>query len=338
MNQSIFQHIYGNARTVKSMRYAINEGRVSHAFVLEGPEGSGKTTLAQAFAQALLCENPAGGPESCQCRSCLRLRHGNHPDVAYIRPQKTKTLGVDDIRQVNQDVNVRPFASPYKVYILYADGITPAAQNAFLKTLEEPPAYAVFLLLTCHVELLLPTILSRCVRYQMERLPDLAVREYLLEQGAAPSVAEAATLYAQGSIGQALQLSSDERFMAILAQMRQVMERVTVMDLAEVFTLAREFDTLKEDIQTALDMAALWYREALCRQEADGKGLLIAGENGRTAKYLAEKLDKRALLRGFDAVLAAKRQLTQNVNFQLAIEGMLLRIYGKDAQIEGVMA
>lgn len=149
---------------------------MSHAYIINGEKGSGKKLLAGIFAQTLQCQEK--GTEPCMhCQSCLQAQSMNQPDIIRVTHEKPNTISVEDIRgQLNGDIQIKPYSSPYKIYIVdEAEKLSPQAQNALLKTIEEPPAYAVILLLTANTGMLLPTILSRCVvldlsRYRLKRL------------------------------------------------------------------------------------------------------------------------------------------------------------------------
>lgn len=142
-----FKDILGHEQIKEHFQNAAATGKVSHAYILSGEEGMGKKTLANAFAMTLLCEE--GGREPCmQCHACKQVLSGNHPDLIYVTHEKPASMGVDDIReQINDTIMVRPYSSQYKIYIVdEAQKMTVQAQNALLKTIEEPPAYAVIML------------------------------------------------------------------------------------------------------------------------------------------------------------------------------------------------
>ena len=155
-----FKDIIGHEQIIEHLQNAISMDKVTHAYILNGPDRSGKMMLAEAFAMALQCEK--GGSEPClACHSCKQAESHNQPDIIYVKHEKPNTISVDDIRtQVNNDIVVKPYSSRYKIYIIdEAEKMNQQAQNALLKTIEEPPAYAVLLLLTTNADLFLPTIL-----------------------------------------------------------------------------------------------------------------------------------------------------------------------------------
>ena len=176
-----FKDVVGHKDILKYISSAVENNRVSHAYILNGERGSGKRMLANLFATTLLCES--GNSEPCgKCHSCRQAESGNQPDIIRVTHEKPNSISVDDIRtQVNNTVDIKPYQGPYKVYIIpQADLMTPQAQNAILKTIEEPPAYAVFLLLTENAEMLLPTINSRCVMLKLRNIKDTLIRKYLI--------------------------------------------------------------------------------------------------------------------------------------------------------------
>ena len=178
-----FKDVVGHKDIINYIRSAVTENRVSHAYILNGERGAGKKMLASLFAMTLLCEKQ--GPEPCnECHSCRQAKSGNHPDIIRVTHEKPNSISVDDIRrQVNDDIQIKPYQGPWKIYIIAeADLMTVQAQNALLKTIEEPPAYAVIFLLTENAEALLPTITSRCVMLKLRNIKDTLIRKYLMEQ------------------------------------------------------------------------------------------------------------------------------------------------------------
>ena len=170
-----FQDILGNDMVKEHFKKAIENHKISHAYILTGEAGMGRKSIANAFAMTLLCEK--GGNEPCMvCHSCKQVLGGNHPDLIYVTHSKPGSIGVDDIReQINDTIMIRPYSSYYKIYIVdEAEKMTVQAQNALLKTMEEPPSYAVIILITTNQEAFLPTILSRCVLkgFYSEKLSD----------------------------------------------------------------------------------------------------------------------------------------------------------------------
>lgn len=143
-----FQKVVGHQEIITHLQNAISMNKVSHAYLFGGESGSGKKMMASLFAMALQCEKH--GTEPCmECPSCKKAQSQNHPDIIYVKHEKPNTISIDEIReQLINDVTIKPYSSPYKIYIIdEAQKLTLQAQNALLKTIEEPPAYAVVMLL-----------------------------------------------------------------------------------------------------------------------------------------------------------------------------------------------
>ena len=198
-----FNNIIGHEEIIRHLKNAIETGKVSHSYIFTGEPGSGKKLLAGTFAATL------------QCDSCKKAVGKNHPDIIMVEHEKPGTITIDEIRdQVIHDVDIRPYYSPYKIYIIAdADLMTPQAQNALLKTIEEPPEYAVILLLTSNIGALLPTIQSRCVRLDLKVVDDGLVKKYLMEHLHVPDYqAEIDASFAHGSIGRAKEAATSQEF------------------------------------------------------------------------------------------------------------------------------
>ena len=166
-----FDGLLGNEQLKTRLSAMIRQERFPHCAYISGPDGSGKHTLARLLSAALVCET--GRPLPCRaCPPCRKALSGQHPDIITVDDPSAKTIPVKLIRSVCADVFVRPNESRRKIYVFpYADKLTPVDQNTLLKILEEPPAYAVFLLLTPNPSLLLPTVRSRCAALHLQPLP-----------------------------------------------------------------------------------------------------------------------------------------------------------------------
>lgn len=322
-----FDEIIGNEQIVKNLKSAMHNSRVSHAYILSGQGGSGKKLIAKAFAKALQCENEIGA--ACgKCSSCKTFDSDNNPDVFYVKPTKTKALGADDIReQVLKRVDIKQYKYKYKIFIIEnADKMTVAAQNVFLKTLEEPPQYAVFLLLAENLDLFLPTVLSRCVSFKIRSLGGEQVEQYMVKNKGALR-AEAAFLaeYAGGSIGRAIKLSEDEEFRTMREDITERLFALRDTDLATALMWAKEMEKYKENPEM-LDVIYMWYRDVLAAKKLGEEKYIIQKDKLQRIFAQAKKETVTGLGKTLSAVWQAKRQLWQNGNFVLTIEVMLMKI------------
>lgn len=204
-----FDALLGNGQLRENLSAARRKGRLSHFYLLSGPRGSGKHTLAGLIAAAMLCEEPDG---PCGvCRACRKVLSGNHPDYITIDDPSKKTVSVDLIRDARADIFIRPNEGAKKIYLFpRAQDMSLSGQNALLKVLEEPPSYGVFLLLTDNPEKLLPTVRSRCVELKLRALPEDLLRRKLRSEfpDAGDSAIDAAISRSGGYLGQARELLS----------------------------------------------------------------------------------------------------------------------------------
>ena len=200
-----FESLLGNDRLKQNLAESLAKNHISHFYLISGPRGSGKKTLAQLMAQAFLCKGlsrPCG-----TCDPCRKIRNRNHPDLITVEDPDHKRVLVKVVRQYREDMFIRPNESDYKIYLFPQDlGIE--GQNALLKILEEPPQYGIFLLLTDNPETVLPTVRSRCTELKLQALPQKTLKTYLCTRfpDAAPDDIEAAAARSGGFLGQALEL------------------------------------------------------------------------------------------------------------------------------------
>lgn len=323
-----FQDIIGQEQIKEHLRNAITAGKVSHAYIINGEKSSGKEFIAKVFAMALQCEKREEEP--CQeCHSCKQALTDNHPDIIRVSHEKPNTISVDDIRaQVNNDVAIKPYSGPYKIYIINeAEKMTPQAQNAILKTLEEPPEYAVILLLTTNVNSLLPTILSRCVVLNMKPVSDELVKKYLMEQLRVPDYkAEVCVAFARGNIGKARALASSEDFENVKSEAISLLKYIKDMELNEIIAAIKKITEYKLEINDYLDILAIWYRDVLLFKATNDVNHLVFREEIQSLRKIAQRSSYEGIEKIIEALDTAKHRLDANVNFELTMELLMLTI------------
>ena len=323
-----FSDIYGQQQIVEHFRKAIETKKISHAYIIHGERSSGKEFIAKVFAQALLCEK--GGKEPCgECHSCHQAVSGNHPDIIRVLHDKPATIGVEDIRiGINNDILIKPYSSEHKVYIINeAEKMTVQAQNALLKTLEEPPAYAVIILLTSNLEMMLPTILSRCVVLNMKPVPDDMVKRYLMKELQIPDYkADVCTAFARGNLGKAKALAASEEFDNIKTEAVSLLKYIGEMDITDIVSAIKKIGEYKIDINDYLDILSVWYRDVLLFKATNDANHLIFKEEIQYIRKVADKSAYEGIEIILDALEKAKARLRANVNFDLTMELLLLTI------------
>ncbi len=323
-----FRDIIGQEQLKEHLQAAIKMKKVSHAYILNGERSSGKEFIAKVFAMALQCEQ--GGEEPCQeCHSCKQALTNNQPDIIRITHEKPNTIGVEDIRtQINNDIAIKPYSSPYKIYIMNdAEKMTVQAQNALLKTLEEPPEYAVILLLTANADSLLSTILSRCVVLNMKPVADELVKKYLMEELQIPDYkAKVCVAFARGNVGKAKMLASSEEFENIREEAVTLLKYIDEMEIHEITAAIKKIQDYKLDINDYLDILSIWYRDVLLYKATNDVNHLIFKEEIQYIRKVANKSAYEGIEKIINAMDTAKNRLSANVNFDLTMELLLLTI------------
>ncbi len=325
---SDFKDILGHEEIISHLQNAIHLKKISHAYILDGEEGTGKNLLAAAFAQTLQCENGETSPCGT-CRSCKQAISGNQPDIIYVEHRNAGSIGVEDIReQLCGDIQIRPYRSPYKIYIIdEAEKMTIQAQNALLKTIEEPPSYGVIFLLTTNSEAFLPTILSRCVTLKLRPVKDNLIRKYLMEELRIPDYqADLCTAFARGNVGKARKLATSEHFGELKDHAVHLVRHMNDMELWEITEAIRKVADYKADINDYLDLLVFWYRDVLlfkATRQVDG---LVFSEEINYISFQASRISYEGLGQIIEALEKAKVRLKANVNFELVMELLLLTI------------
>ncbi len=337
-----FRDVVNQDHAILLFRSAVRVGKVGHAYLLVGPSGVGRRTLALAFAQFLNCERPDG--DACgECDPCRRIVSGNHPDVRILdvargkffeAPEKDyrgKEIPIDQIRALRADAAYPPYQGRRKVYIIAdAERMNPSSSNSLLKILEEPPARITFILIAESAVALLPTIVSRCqlVRctyLRADQIERALVERWQTDEGRAKVLSS----LADGRLGRALEwaasaerLAARDRLLDLLPALEEG-DLLVRLDAAEALvkeTQGKEGDPLPE----LLDLAVLWYRDLLVYKQLQEPALLVNRDRQSQIARLAGEYGEAMLGARIEAVEAAKESLRRNVNARLALEKLFL--------------
>ena len=329
-----FPDIRGNAETRTRFGRAVCDGTLSHAYILEGPEGSGKTLLATQIAAALVCERQ-GGTDTLPCGVCNRCRRvlsGNAPDVKTVSVT-TATIGVDTVRELRADMYLSACELPVKVYLIDdAHKMTPQAQNALLKVLEEPPTDLVIFLLTERSEALLSTIRSRTQLIRMELLNPEEMEAALAKNVSArrlrerdPEAFRALLEGSGGCLGQALELLDGRRGEAYQKRHRAVSDAVrSIVTHAPYSTLVgilAALPTKRQELTEELGMYLAALRDLILTYRADNCDLVFYPTRREAGEIAAEAGFPR-LLAVYDLVVRANEALAANANIPLTLQGL----------------
>ena len=307
---------------------SLKTGRLAHAYLFLGPEGSGQAETANYFAKSILCSSE--GERPCDaCSQCRRFESGNHPDLITLEPDGN-AIKIAQVRELQKAFSLKSMENASKVYIVHqADKMTTEAANALLKFLEEPTTPVVAVLLADSKSKLLPTVISRCQVIAFERRPVAQVEAQLNEAGITGSRARFLA-YAKGSLGAAREFAESERFAETLTLMVQLSEEVATRRGNPLFTIQEK--VIKPGWQSAeidelLGCLAWWYRDLM--HVRIGLDTQVAAD-AQLDRYRAQAAQYRSdqLLVMVDIVLSAKKRLQGNANVQLTLEHMILRLQG----------
>ncbi len=321
-----FSDIYGNKAVIQNLKNAKKYDRVAHCYMLCGEEGLGKRTTAKTFAKSLVCE--AGKDEPCgKCASCIQVENENHPDVIFVNHEKPTVFGVDDIREgLNKSIVIRPYKSEKKIYILdEAEMLNAQAQNAMLKTIEEPPEYAVILILTANREVFLPTILSRCVELSLQPVSDDEVASYLAKNGFNIEENRDEVLrFAAGNIGRAVSFLDDEEYQKLYHDVQDILYKLPYCNDIQIKHAAETLAGYKKEVPFIIEEMHMWFHDVyLCKA---GGQINCTGEMARHIREQAQAYGYDELPRILSEIETLQTRMKVNVNAELSFEVLLFAL------------
>lgn len=310
-----FANLYGQEAAVGHLQNALRTGRISQVYILCGEEGSGRMQLAMCFAKTLQCHHRReqdGLLEACgECHSCRQAESGNHPDIIPVYPQKESRTGallVDDARLIKDDVMIRPYSSDWKIYIIpHADRMNQQAQNALLKTLEEPPSYAVLILLAESTEGFLPTVLSRCVLLRLHPVEEEQIAAHLTQDGTDQERALLCARLSHGNPGRAAALAQDEEKWTFRNVCTDLLLRLPSEGTLEFTQFAAGITP--EQTEQFLDVAESWIRDLAVLRSAGSREKLIFEDHRDDLETSAGRLGLREIQMAFSACSMARARI-----------------------------
>lgn len=331
-------NLLGHDWAVDMLRRHIATGEARHAYLFAGPAGLGRRSLALAFARALNCTNPPAPGESCgQCRDCKQIAAMAHPDLTIIEPtipnpDNRKELipalygeiRISQIRELQRTINLKPYQSHYRsVICLRFNQANIEASNAFLKTLEEPPAHVILLLTADNPESLLPTIVSRCEVLRLRPLPLEQVEKELERRGAESSQARLIAHVSGGRPGYAFRLLEDQSLLEFRSQRLDDLQKLLSASRVDKFAYAEKLAKDKDALRQVLLAWLSFWRDVLLRA-AQADSPLANLDRAEEIEALAKKLDLPAARQRVTETERALQQIGRNVNTRLLAEVLLL--------------
>ena len=285
-----FQNIIGNEKNKELLKKAVETKNLLHSYLFIGEEGIGKSLFATEFAQMVLCEDEEKKPCN-HCKSCIQFMGESHPDFMVIEPEEGKAVKIAE----------KPVTSSKKVYIISnAETMTRESANALLKTLEEPPEYAILILLTSNESKLLTTIKSRCTKIYFEKIPEEKILAYLKEKGLDTGITENMLKNSEGSIGKALKIEEEkEQYL----QIEQLIQNLHKQDITQIWRQAEVLYSAKENSISLLEyMTIVFYQ-------------------------LLKKKNQLCYERAIRVIEKTKQKILANANYDMSIDFLLLRLW-----------
>lgn len=338
-----FSELYGHEKVKNLLLTAVRSGQARHAYLFEGPRGVGRLSMANAFAAALVCENPKDGQPCGMCKQCTLCAAGTHPDIRIVTNQlydenkKSMDIAVDTIRSMKKEIYVKPYMTERKIYIVpRADTMNSAAQNSLLKVLEEPPLYCSIILLAENANAFLPTVLSRVVTVRFQPLPYSLVEQALErectrhpEWETDRSLLPVKARMSGGSIGRALELLQDKEADRLR---RETLEKV--MGLLQPAHRARyDFVSFlkqnKAEIGFILDVLRGWFRDVMLLKYMEEEPEIINADHREELELFCGKITRAAALALPGITSSYARYINQNANYPTAVLCMAMEYWGE---------
>lgn len=316
--------IKGQDRVLDALKRSISANRVAHAYLFEGPDGSGRRATALALIQTLFCKETLNGDGCGICPSCRKVVAGNHPDLQLLMPLPDKRdISIEQIRELQQILSLRPYEANRKACLIEpADRMNEKSANALLKTLEEPPGNAIIVLLTTQADLLLSTIRSRCQHLRFSPLDDVVIIDLLIQQGMDPAKARELALLAEGSMERASTLE-EESDTTQRQELLAVLSKASSRNVATVFDAAESIAGGREETLFVFNFLLSLLRDMIL--------IRSCGQIGIANSFLSAELTTEAsrftpagMMEALELCIEIRRAIQGNANPKLALERFLL--------------
>jgi DNA polymerase-3 subunit delta' len=329
----------GNRQSVEKLRSAVVRRAPRHAFLLSGSPSLGKRTLATRFAQALLCEHPVDGNPCFECGNCRRVLRDTHPDVSLFsleeqsrlageRGSKATTLTIETARSISAQAPLRPMNGDWRFVIVDdAELLQPDAQEALLKTIEEPPPFLVLLLIASDREAMLPTIRSRCESFDLSAAAISEIEAFLLESGVEADLAATAAAFSNGAPGWAIRAAADtlliEDSASVIEQAASWIESTDFDRVATALALCDAISKQRAETLSVVEATAGLWRDALLVRSGNSDRIVYRAHSELTVRY-AGSYELSELLTALSSVWTCLEDVRSNVRPRLALESMVL--------------
>lgn len=327
-----FNDIVGQERAIKILTKSLKENKVSSSYIFVGNEGTGKKLTAIEFTKAVNCLNPNKKLEACEnCQSCNEINKQYFPDLKIVDATKG-SIKIEQIREIKKEIELKPFKSKKKVYIIdKAEKMTIEASNCLLKTIEEPPYYAIIILICSKIDPVLPTIVSRCQIVKFGLITSLKIKELLLDKinNLEKDQAEIISKLAQGSIGKAFKLSADKEYFIRREKMLDYLSAIIPGKYGDdIFAKVEKIISEIDKIEEILEMIKLWYRDILIIKNTGNQKYIANCDKLEELAKKSQIYSQNMLIDILDYLEQAEEYLMKNVNKRLILERLYIKMVG----------
>lgn len=312
--------ILGNEKIRYHLKESIIKNTISHAYILAGDKGVGKSKIAREFAMELICER--NHTACCQCPACRQFLANAYPDFFYMDADGRESIGIERVREnIVADVGIRPYHGKVKIYVIdEADKMTVSAQNALLKTIEEPPEYVIILLLVRNISLLLETIRSRCIKLLLSAVSKDRIKNWLVEKGTNEEIATVLASYSNGAPGIAKAMAESEDFVVIYEKNVEFLKSISEVNINDILEFIEELKKRTGGFKEFINFLRLWYRD-ICIVKLTKKieNIVFIREESIIAR-LSREYTLRKINSIIDLIDETEVRLNSNVNGDVVME------------------
>ena len=327
-----FNDIIGQERAIKILTKSLKKNKVSSSYIFVGSEGTGKKLTAIEFAKAVNCLNLSKDSEACEdCQSCSEISKQYSPDLKIIEPIKS-SIKIEQIREMRKEIGLKPFKNKKKIYIIdKAEKMTLEASNCLLKTIEEPPFYAMIILICSKIDPILPTIISRCQIVNFGLVNSLKIKKILLNKinNLEKDKAEIISKLAQGSIGKAFKLTADKEY---FIRREEVLDYLYAIFPGkyddDIFAKVEKMVSGIDRIEEILEMIKLWYRDILIIKNTGNQKYIVNCDKLEIFGKKSQIYSQKMLIDILDYLEQVEEYLMKNVNKRLILERLFIKMVG----------
>ena len=327
-----FKDIVGQERAIKILRKSLKENKISSSYIFVGSEGTGKKLTAIEFTKTVNCLNLNKNLEACgDCLSCNEISRQCSPDLKIIEPIKS-SIKIEQIREMRKEIGLKPFKSKKKMYLIdKAEKMTLEASNCLLKTLEEPPYFAIIILICSKIDPILLTIVSRCQIINFGLISSYETKEFLLNKNnnLEKEKAEIISKLAQGSIGSALKLLSDKEYFIRREEILNYLSAISPGKYGDdIFAKVEKMVSEIDRIEGILEMIKLWYRDILIIKNTGDQKYIANCDKLEILGKKSQIYSQKMLIDILDYLEQVEEYLMKNVNKRLILDRLYIKMVG----------